>query len=78
MKNASKATMVAAMLFLISIWVVVAARITVVWLTEALRVIGLVMLPTAIVAGLLVVYFEWRTKLLNGFRDGGHEHRRAA
>jgi hypothetical protein len=66
------------MLFLASIWVVMGAGITAVWLTEELRVIGLVMLPIAIVTGLLVVYFEWRTKLLNRFRDGGHEHRKTA
>ena len=43
-----------------------------------LPVIGLVMLPTAIVAGLLVVYFEWRAKLLNPIREERHEHRKAA
>ena len=46
-------------------------------LTEELRVIGLV-LPIAIVTGLLIVYFEWRTKLLSRLRDGRHEHRKAA
>ena len=34
-----------------------------VWLTSEVRVFGLVMLPTAIVAALLVVYFDWRAKL---------------
>jgi len=55
-----------------------AAGMTAGWLTEELRVTGLVMLPTAIVAGLLVVYFEWRAKLLNPIRDERHEHRKAA
>jgi hypothetical protein len=36
------------------------------------------MLPTAIVAGLLVVYFDWRAKLLNQLRDERNEHRKAA
>jgi len=49
-----------------------AAGMTAGWLTEELRVTGLVMLPTAIVAGLLVVYFEWRAKLLNPIRDERH------
>ena len=78
MKKPIKAAVVAVMLFLVSIWVVMGAGITAVWLSEGLRVVGLVMLPIVIVAGLLVVYFEWRTKLLNRFRDGRHEHRKAA
>ena len=54
------------MLFSVSTWVAMGAGITAVLLSEELRVIGLV-LPIAIVTGLLVVYFEWRTKLLNRF-----------
>ena len=77
MKGASKATVVAIVLFFASIWVVMAAGITAVWLTQEVRVIGLVTLPTAIVAGLLVVYFEWRAKLVDWMRDGRREHRQA-
>ena len=77
MKKASKAAVVAVMLFSVSTWVAMGAGITAVLLTEELRVIGLV-LPIAIVTGLLVVYFEWRTKLLSRLRDGRHEHRKAA
>ena len=77
-KTASKGTVVAILLALVSLWGVMAAGMTAVWLTEDLRVIGLVMLPTAIVAGLLVVYFEWRAKLLNPIRDERHEHRKTA
>ena len=47
----------------VSIWVVVAAGMTAVWLTGEVRVFGLVMLPTAVVASLLVVYFDWRARL---------------
>ena len=57
---------------------IVTAGITAVWLTEEVRVFGLVMLPTAIVAGLLVVYFDWRAKLLSPIRDERNEHRKAA
>jgi hypothetical protein len=77
-KKATKATVVAVALFFVSLWVVMAAGVTAVWLTEEVRVFGLVMLPTAIVAGLLVVYFDWRAKLLNRVRDERYEHRKAA
>jgi len=40
-----------------------AAGTTAVWLTGEVRVVGLVMLPTAVVASLLVLYFDWRAKL---------------
>ena len=43
--------------------VVMAAAITAVWLTEEVRVVSLVILPTAVVASLLVLYFDWRGKL---------------
>jgi uncharacterized membrane-anchored protein len=77
-KKATKPTVVALALFFVSIWVVMTAGITAVWLTEEARVFGLVMLPTAIVAGLLVVYFDWRAKLLNRMRDERNEYRKAA
>ena len=63
MKKVDKATVVALVLLFVSIWVVLAAGITAVWLTEEVRVLGLVILPTGIVAALLVVYFDWRAKL---------------
>jgi hypothetical protein len=77
-KKARKETIVAVVLFFVSVWVMMAAGITAVWLTEEVRVFGLVMLPTAIVAGLLVVYFDWRAKLLSRMRDERHEDRKAA
>ena len=60
----------------VSIWVVVAAGMTAVWLTEELRVVGLVILPTAIVAALLVLYFDWRAGLQRSIladRDERHD-----
>lgn len=63
MKRAKKATILGIAIALVSIWAVMAASLTAVWLTEELRVVGLVTAPPAIVAGLLVVYFEWRAKL---------------
>jgi hypothetical protein len=62
-RKANKETIVALALLFFSIWVVLAVGITAVWLTAEVRVFGLVILPTVIVAGLLVVYFEWRAKL---------------
>lgn len=65
----------------VSIWVVMAAGVTAVWLTEEVRVVGLVTLPTAIVASLLVLYFDWRAKLQRRIlaeRDGRHDLDKAA
>jgi uncharacterized membrane protein len=73
-QKARNAAVVAVLLFLASLWVLMGVGITAVWLTEELKAIGLVVLPIGIVTGLLVVYFEWRTRLLNQFRDGRHEH----
>ena len=47
----------------VSIWVVMAAGITAVLLTEEVRLVGLMILPTAVVASLLVLYFDWRARL---------------
>jgi hypothetical protein len=60
---------------------VLAAGVTAVWLTEEVRVVGLVTLPTAIVASLLVLYFDWRAKLQRRIlaeRDGRHDLDKAA
>jgi hypothetical protein len=69
---------VAVALSFVSIWVVMTASIAAVWLTEEVSAFGLVVLPTAIVAALLVVYFDWRAKVLNQIRDESNEHRQAA
>lgn len=65
-------------LFFGSICVVMTASTSAVWLTKEVRAFGLVVLPTAIVAALLVVYFDWRANLLNQIRDERNEHRQAA
>ena len=68
-------------LALVSIWVVIAAGITAIWLTQEVRVVGLVMVPAAIVAALLVLYFDWREKLrqrIAGERDKPADLERAA
>ena len=58
-----------------------AASVTAVWLTEEVRVVGLVTLPTAIVASFLVLYFDSRAKLQRRIlaeRDGRHDLDNAA
>jgi hypothetical protein len=78
MKKATKPEIVAIVLAFISIFVVLTAGATAVWLTSEVSVLGLVMLPTAIVAGLLVVYFDWRAKLRNRILANRDDHREAA
>ena len=77
----TRSTVLAIALAFVSIWVVLAAGVTAVWLTEEVRVVGLVILPTAIVASLLVLYFDWRAKLQRRIlaeRDGRHDLDKAA
>ena len=78
MRRANKETIVALALALFSIWVVLAVGTTAVWLTSEVRVFGLVILPTAIVAGLLVVYFDWRAKLRRRVLAERDTYRKAA
>ena len=76
-----RSTVLAIVPAFVSIWVVLAAGVTAVWLTEEVRVVGLVILPTAIVASLLVLYFDWRAKLQRRIlaeRDGRHDLDKAA
>lgn len=78
MRKANKETIVALALAFFSIWVLLAVDITAVWLTSEVRVFGLVILPTAIVAGLLVVYFDWRAKLRRRVLAERDTYRKAA
>ena len=78
MRKANKETVVALALAFFSLWVVLAVGMTAVWLTSEVRVFGLVMLPTAIVAGLLVVYFDWRAKLRRRVLAERDTYRKAA
>jgi hypothetical protein len=77
-KKAAKSEIVAIVLAFISLFVVMIAGSTAVWLTSEVRVFGLVVLPTAIVAGLLVVYFDWRAKLRNRILADRDDHEKAA
>ena len=76
--NVRKATVLAVVLAFVGLWVVLAVGATAVWLTGEVRVFGLVALPTAIVASLLVLYFDWREKLLRRMLTDRKEYRKAA
>ena len=78
MRKANRETIVGLALLFFSVWVVFAVGIIAVWLTAELRVFGLVMLPTGIVAGLLVVYFDWRAKLRRRVLAERDTYRKAA
>ena len=58
-----RANILAVVLALASLWLVLGSALAAVWLTDEVRVIGLVLLPTVVVAALLVVYFDWRARL---------------
>ena len=79
MKKATKSEIAAIVLAFITLFVVMTAGITAVWLTSEVRVFGLVMLPTAIVAGLLVVVTSTggRHCVTESWRDRDH-HKKAA
>ena len=78
MKKATKSEIVAIVLAFISLFVVMITGSIAVWLTSEVRVFGLVALSTAIVAGLLVVYFDWRAKLRNRILADRDDHKKAA
>ena len=77
-RHARKATILAVALAFAGIWVVLATGATAVWLTGEVRVFGLVALPTTIVASLMVVYFDWREKLLRRMLAEPKDYRKAA
>jgi hypothetical protein len=72
-KNASKAASMAVLLVFISIFVVLTTDIIAAW-----RVFELVVLPTAILAALLVLYFDWRARMRRHVLAERNEQRKAA
>lgn len=77
MRKVTRATVLAVALAFASIWIVLATGATAVWLTGEVRAFGLVALPTAIVASVLVVYFDWRQKLLRRMLRAEDQRRHA-
>ena len=78
MKKARKKTIAVMALLFVSIWVMMAAGRAAGWPIDDARAFGLAIVPTAIVAGLLVVYFDWRSRLTRRIRGEHHEYRNAA
>jgi hypothetical protein len=77
----NKSKILAIALAFLSVWVVMVSGMAAVWLTEEVRVVGLIALPTVIVASLLVLYFDWRARLQRRIlteRDAGYELDKAA
>ncbi len=70
----TRAAIRAATLAFVSVYVVLAASLTAVWSTEEVRVAGLMILPSAIVASLLVLYFDWRGRLMRRVRAEHDAH----
>jgi hypothetical protein len=59
-----KSRILAVVLAFVGLSVVMTSGLIAVWLTGELRVLSLVILPSTAVATLLVLYFEWREKLM--------------
>ena len=78
MKNARTSTILAVAVAFAAIWVVLTAGARPVWLTGEARVFGVVALPTGIVAGLLVLYFDWRDKLQRRMLAEPKDYQKAA
>ena len=78
MKNATTEAIMVVLLLFVSIFVILTVSIIAVWLTEEVRVFGLVLLPTGIVTALLVLYFDWRTRMRLRVPSDSEEPRRAA
>jgi hypothetical protein len=68
-----KSRILAVLIGLVSLWTVLAASAAAVWLTEEVRVIGLVILPAILVGALLVLYFDWRTAMLRRILEAHDE-----
>jgi hypothetical protein len=69
-KTATKQTVVGVVLLFVSLWVITSVEITTVSLRTEIIALGVVMLSATIVASLLVLYFDWRARLLSRVRGG--------
>jgi hypothetical protein len=76
-KNARTATVLAVAVAFATIWVVLAPSGTALWVTGLAREFGLVALPTAIMAALFVLCFDWRKRLRRRMLARGTDDRKA-
>jgi len=60
------------------VWLILRAEVTPLWLTEELRMFGVIILPLAIAALLLVAYFDWRAHLRRRLRMELDAYRKAS
>ena len=69
-----RTTVMTATIALAGGWVVLTAGLTGAWLPEAVLAVARVGLPTAAAATLLVLYFDWRHRLMRRVRVDGDGH----
>jgi uncharacterized membrane protein len=72
--NVTRAVILAAALTFVSVSAAVLTGLSVVSSMEGVRMVGLLILTTAIVASLLVLYFEWRGRLVRRVRAEQDNH----
>ena len=63
---------------LVTMLAILGVGITAVWLTSGVRVFGVAIVPTAVVAAALVGYFGWRSSLRRRILAEAEDDRRAA
>ena len=66
-----RTTILTTAIALAGVWVVLTTGLTGAWLPEAVRAVGRIVLPTAIAATLLVLYLDWRRRLIRRLQADG-------
>lgn len=61
-------------LALAGVWVALTAGLTGAWLLEAVLAVARVALPLTVAATLLVLYFDWRHRLMRRVQADGRDH----
>jgi hypothetical protein len=69
-----RTTILTAAVALAGVWVVVTAGVTGAWLPEAVLAVARVVLPTIVAATLLVLYFDWRRRLMRQVQADGDKY----
>ena len=59
---------------LAGVWVALTAGLSGAWLPEAVLAVARVVLPTTVAATLLVLYFDWRHRLMRRVQADGRHH----
>ena len=69
-----RTTILTAAVALAGVWVVVTAGLSGSWLPEAVLAVARVVLPTIVAATLLVLYFDWRRRLVRQVQADDDKH----